>query len=242
MPETLHSVIFVVAVLVIVALAIVAMVHAHKKEKQRTADLIALADSLDLSFTPGKDTSHDELFSQFAVFRNGHSRAAYNTLQGHRDIGGRRFGLRMGDYTYKVTSSNGKQTTTTTYRLSYCVLLIPLAGVPRLLIRPEHLFDKLGSAIGFDDIDFESSEFSKRFFVKSDDKRLCYAIVTPRMMEFLLAAGRPTIDIEGGACLSVHGTRRWPASEFSQRLSWLERFFELWPEHVMVELESRAAT
>ena len=242
MPESIHTMLFAVGILAVLALFIVAMIHGHKKEKQRTVDLITMADELGLSFSPGKDTSHDDLFSQFAVFRNGHSRAAYNTMQGHREIGGRRFGLRMGDYTYKVTSSNGKQTTTTTYRLSYCILQIPLPGVPRLLIRPEHLFDRLGSAIGFDDIDFESSEFSKRFFVKSDDKRLCYAIITPRMMEFLLAAGKPTVDIEGGACLSVHGTRRWPASEFQQRLAWLERFFELWPEHVLAELESRGAT
>jgi hypothetical protein len=34
---------------------------------------------------------------------------------------------------------------------------------PTLLVRPEGLLDKLAGIVGVDDIDFESSEFSKRF-------------------------------------------------------------------------------
>lgn len=240
MPQSIHPILIVLAVMIVGGLIIAAIVVSHKKEKQRNAELHAMADKLGFDFHLGKDTNHDELFSQFGVFRQGHSRAAYNTMIGEREINGARFGVRMGDYTYKVTTHNGKSSSTTTYRLSYCILLIPYPRVPRLLIRPEHFMDKIGSAIGFDDIDFESSEFSKRFFVKSDDKRLTYAIVTPAMMEFLLASGKPTVDIEGGACLSLRGTRRWKADEFVDSLTWLDRFFELWPEHVIAELETRA--
>ena len=96
-------------------------------------------------------------------------------------------------------------------------------------------------AFGFDDIDFESAEFSKRFYVKSPDKRFAYDVVHPRMMEFLLDRKAPCVDIENARCCISDGSRRWSPQQFRSTLGWLDTFFERWPEHVLVDLQSRRA-
>lgn len=229
-----------VAIVLIVAVALVllvlAMIAANKREQERRAALAQLAADLDCDFAPDRDTSHDDLYSQFSIFRQGHSRTAMNTIQGTIAHADTPYLLRMGDFQYKITTSNGKTTTTTTYRLSYLILHPPMGPIPDLLIRPEGLFDKLAGAFGLDDIDFESAEFSKRFFVKSDNKKFAYDVVTPAMMEFLLASDRRTLCIEDSVCLVTTGTRRWSPDEFRSNLDWTLRFFDLWPTYLVEDL------
>ena len=121
----------------------VAIYFSWKAEEERRRALAAFAAELGLSFDSAKDFGHDERYANFEIFRRGHSRAAYNTMTGTLPINGTDHPVILGDFTYKVTSSNGKSSTTTTYRFSYLILHLPLPGVPDLLIRPEHIFDKL---------------------------------------------------------------------------------------------------
>lgn len=225
----------------IVAVVITAAILAHLAAKKRREELQALADGLGWRFDPGEDPDHDDRFAQFEVFRRGHSRRAYNTLRGEIDVDGRRLRAQAGDFRYKVTSGSGKNRRTTTYRFSYLIVHLPWP-TPALLIRPEGLFDKLAGAFGFDDIDFESAEFSRRFYVKSDDKRFAYDVVHPRMMEFLLAGQPPMIDVEAGQCCFSDGRGRWAPDTLRGRIDFLDRFLELWPRHVVQELETRHGT
>lgn len=216
-----------------IAAVIAAAVYSRKMAEKRRQELRAVAQELGFRFDALKDADHDERFPQFEVFRRGHSRCAFNTLQGVAQIGDRSFAAKMGDYEYKVTTSNGKSTTTTTYRFSYLILTLPFPGVPSLTIRREGVFDKVAGVLGFDDIDFESVEFSRRFHVKSADKRFAYDVIDPRMMEFLLAGEAPVVDIDGGACCFHGGNRQWTPQQFKAMLSWSKAFFERWPRHVV---------
>jgi hypothetical protein len=148
------------------------------------------------------------------------------------EIHGRQCQAKMGDYEYKVTSSNGKTTTTHTHHFSYLIAHLPYAPLPDLYVRREGLLDKLKSALGFPDINFESAEFSKRFYVKCPDKRFAYAVIHPAMMEYLLASDAPAIDIENCRCCVSDGGNTWSAEEFRQHVEWIRGFFDLWPEHV----------
>ncbi len=148
----------------------------------------------------------------------------------------RGYPVRMGDFVYKVTRRSGKTTTTHTYRFSYLIVHLPFGRVPDLLIRREGVFDKIAGAFGFDDIDFESSEFSRKFHIKSPDKRFAYDVCHPRMMEYLLQTSPPAIDIENGRCCISDGSRRWEPPQFKATLSWVRTFFDHWPEHVTAEL------
>ncbi len=232
-----------VPILVFAAVAILVVggaIASFRMDRKRREALAALAADLGWSFDPAKDSTHDTLYARFEVFRRGHSRAAYNTLRGTLTIDGRPYPAQMGDFTYKVTTGSGKNRSTTTYRFSYLILRLPFAPTPSLLIRPENILDKLAGAVGFDDIDFESAEFSRRFFVKSSNKRFAYDVVHPRMMEFLLSLARPTaIDIEHGSCCLTDGARRWDVGQFRWHLGFAAQFFDHWPDHLTAELDAR---
>jgi hypothetical protein len=210
----------------------------RRAARLRRAALAALAAEWGWRFDPDHDAAHDEEYAHFELFRRGHSRSAYNTLSGALTLDGRRWPAKAGDFRYMVTSSDGKHTTTHTYVFSYLIVHLPFRGVPDLLIPREGLFDKLAGVFGFDDIDFESEEFSRRYCVKSPDKRFAYAVVHPRMMEFLLAEQPPAIDIEQGRCCLTDGRSRWSPEEFRGRREVAVRFFEHWPEHLLVGLET----
>ncbi len=228
------------ALLIFAFIALVAAViyYSWLAAKKRREGMQALARELGWRFYAAHDSSHDDEYSHFEIFRKGHSRSAYNTLVGSLEIDGRSFPAKAGDFRYRVTSSSGKSTTTTTYRFSYLILHLPFRNTPELLIRREGLFDKLAGAFGFDDIDFESEEFSRRFHVKSSDKRFAYDVIHPRMMEFLLDTRAPMIDVEQGRCCLSDGGRRWKPEGFHDRIRFLREFFDLWPDHLTAGLES----
>lgn len=231
----------VLVAVVVLALVGAALYFGHKAEQERIAALRLIASERGWAFDPSSDTRHDDEYGCFSIFKQGHSRRAYNTISGDHTINGRSHRIRMGDYLYKVTTSNGKTTSTTTYRLSYLIVRLAYAGVPDMVIRPEHFFDKIGAAIGFDDIDFESAEFSRRFHVKSADKRFAYDVVTPRMMEFLMASPGRSVDLKRGMICVTGGVKRWKPEEFLPQLSWISGFVDLWPDHVVRGLEEGRA-
>jgi len=227
----------VAVVILVLLLAIAGAIWAWKLEQQRTLELQALAQELGLDFDPRDDSAHDDEYAQFEIFRRGHSRVAQRTMHGTLEVFGTRCAVRLGDFRYRVTRSNGKSSSTTTYRFSYLIVHPPWPS-PTLLVRPEGLFDKVKGAFGFDDIDFESIEFSRAFWVQSNDKRFAYDVLHPRMMEFLLAERPPMLDLEGGALCVSDGQRRWDPPAFRARIAFLRRFCELWPRHLVKDLES----
>ncbi len=59
------------------------------------------------------------------------------------------------------------------------------------------------------------------------------------MIEFLLSCDPPPIDLrDGWLCLNGPGT--WPAEDFASRVRFLEKFFDLWPDYLRADLDSRA--
>lgn len=223
---------------VLLGIAVFAYLSYLQQVKRREA-MGDLAIELGWSIDPWPDESHDEQYAHFEIFTRGHSRSAYNTLSGHIQIKSHEWPARMGDYTYKITSGSGKNRRTTTYRFSYMILETPFMLAPALLIRPEGFFDKVAGAFGFDDIDFESEEFSRKFHVKSRDKKFAYDVCHARMMEFLLATQPPCVDIERGRCCISDGTRCWEPEQFRATITWLQQFYGQWPEHVAKELQPK---
>ncbi len=226
----------ILLVLLVLALVGVAGYLGWRAEKQRREALASLARRLGWTFDSSRDSDHDDEYAHFEIFRRGHGRAAFNTMTGEMEIDGRHWPVKMGDFVYKVRRRSGKTTQTHTYRFSYAILHLPFPQVPDLLVRREGMFDKVAGALGFDDIDFESAEFSRRFHVKSTDKRFAYDVIHPRMMEFLMGSNAPTVDIEHGRCCLSDGKRRWEPADFEATLAWARDFFDRWPDHVLGEL------
>lgn len=228
---------FPVLVVGILVLAIVAVVFGHLAEKRRREELAAFAGEIGWRFDPSR-RSNDPLLARFEQFRRGHSRRAFNTLNGTLDARGLECDAQAGDFLYKQTSGSGKNRRTTTYRFSYLVLDLPFRAVPDLVIRREGMFDKLTSVLGFDDIDFESDEFSRKFFVQSRDRKFAYDLIDPRMMEFLLAKSPPRIELEAGFLCLTDGSSRWDPHQFGVQLDTARDFLGRWPDHLVDRLGS----
>ena len=235
MNSFLPILLFVVFGVTVVLLA----AHSYHQQQRRLSEILTLNDRLNWQFSSANDYSYDGRYAQFEVFCRGSSRYAYNTLSGEVQVGDATWLARMGDFHYKTTSSDGKRTRTHNHDFSYLLIDLPYSAAPDLRIRREGVFDVLASAFGFDDIDFESAEFSKRFHVKSSNKKFAYDVIDPRMMEFLLASDAPAVEIQHSRCCLTDGNSTWSAAEFEQRVHWVAKFFELWPRHLVADLKSR---
>jgi len=228
--------------IVFAVLVIVAGYFSYQAQQRRMAELGQLAAGRGWRFDSAKDHSHDERYGHFSIFTQGSARYAYNTIGGTLRVEDQSWPLQLGDYRYQTTSHDGKRTRTHTHTLSYILLETPYLGLPELFIRSEGFFDKVAGFLGFDDIDFESAEFSDRFVVKSRDKRFAYDVLHPRMMEFLLDGVPPTIEFRRGQCCFTLGEKCWSVAEFEAVLDWIPEFFALWPRHVTSPTADRIET
>jgi hypothetical protein len=238
MPDT-FLLFFLLAVGVVVFFAWLA----RKQAKERTAALGLLAARRGWNFYgDNRDRRIEASYPQFPLFRRGHTRHAHNRLSGRIRAFDTELRAEAGDYHYQITSGSGKNRSTRTCRFSFILVALPFGPqLPGLRVRTENLFDKLAGAIGFEDIDFESAEFSRRHHVSSSDRRFAYALIDPRMIEFLLGHHPPVFELAGGVLLviSSEGSRRWEAPEFSAALDWTQAFLDHWPGHLATDLRGR---
>ncbi|MET7278234.1 hypothetical protein ABZS29_08395 [Kribbella sp. NPDC005582] len=106
------------------------------------------------------------------------------------------------DYSYQThtTDSKGRRTTTT-HKFGVVVLGLP-GALPHLEVTHEGIFGgAVANAFGFRDLQFESDQFNRAFRVKADDERFGHAVITPRMMELLLARGEIGWRFEGNSLI-----------------------------------------
>jgi hypothetical protein len=232
----------VLIILAIIAVIAVVAYFSWKIERDRTVALSVEAARLGWRFH-GSQKNHrfDEERPQFDCFQRGHSRYAYNCMEGTLAMFGRDLPAEAGDYHYQITSGSGKNRSTQTYQFSYLLVNLPFGPrLPSLVVRPEGLFDKLAGAVGFEDIDFESAEFSRRFHVSSSDRRFAYNLIDPRMIEFLLSAEPPRIELGAGTLLIVadQAGGRWETTDFTTAVQWANGFMEHWPSFMVRDLSS----
>ena len=187
-----------VAVLIVLAIgvAIAIAVVAYLAEKKRREAIMRWAATNGWSYS-GEDGRWVDAW-RGDPFDEGHSRKAANVLE--REVGGRR--AVVFDYSYKVTTSNGKTTTTTTYEFSVYAQQLP-AALPDVTIEPEGLWDKAVKLFGAQDVELESVEFNDRYRVKADDPKVAYDVLNARTMEALLAVSGLDIRIQGSWIVGV---------------------------------------
>jgi hypothetical protein len=214
-----------------------------KHERERMEAMGLLAQRLKWAFSgQEKDSGFDGRYGQFGCFQRGHSRYAHNQMRGMMAVWGREVEAQAGDFHYKITRRNGKTTSTTTYRFSYFLVKLPWGSrMPSLALRTEGFMDKLAGAIGFEDIDFESADFSRRYHVRSSDRRFAFDVLHPRMIEWMLDAAPPTFEVTGGVLLVVSGGDRWAPGEFQRAAGWTESFFGRWPDYLVKDMTARLA-
>lgn len=141
-------------------------------------------------------------------------------------------------FEYSWTSQSGEHSTT--YR--YPVVVMPLpSALPLLWVLPQTWDNQLSNPLGSGDITFESAVFNERFMVSSDNDRYAYAVVHPRMMEYLMAcpfAGWG-LRIEGNNAIFFGRGPQLPDG-VAPAASWLAGFISLIPGHVYEQYATTA--
>ncbi len=185
----------VALIILFVGLAIALAVYSVVAARKRREALFVLASRLGLVFDPAPSHLLAERFGFLNQLAQGSNRYAFNVLSGQYQGNE----VLVFDYHYETHSTDSKGHTTTHHHyFSFFILLLP-ANFPELRITRENLFTRIAEAFGYEDINFESAEFSRAFCVRSKDKKFAYDACNGQMMEYLLANRDLSIEIEGPA-------------------------------------------
>jgi hypothetical protein len=224
---------FVGLICVLIIGGIAFAVWRRQLREKRMMELAMWAEANGFSFRATVDRSMHWRFRDFRCLQRGDDRYGYNIIEGA--IGARP--VCAFDYHYETHSTGSKgQRQTHHHHMS---ALVVEAGLPLkpLFIRPEGFLDQLAEFIGFDDIDFESAEFSKRFLVKSPDRRWAYDVLHQKTMELMLAYPSFTLDFQGSQIMAYRDNKRLSTGEFSAALQLITGILDNLPESVVRELK-----
>jgi hypothetical protein len=189
-----------------IALIVVLGILGYISAAKRREAMAALAARLGLRFDPNKSWDIAQRYRFLDKLRSGSNRYAFNILSG----GYQGHDVSLFDYHYETHSTDSKGHRQTHHHyFSFFILHLP-ASFPELIIGSEGFFSKIAQALGYDDIDFESHEFSRKFCVRSADKKFAYDVCNARMIEYLLSNPDLTIEIEADALAISFGSRLTP--------------------------------
>jgi len=226
---------FVVFLLIVLALVPVA-IWAAKQEKKRVEALEAWVRSKGWRFVASR---REEPGWQWDLFRRGHSR--YAQVLATVDLPGATPGLEgasalVFEYHYAITSGTGRNRRTRHYWRTCAVL--DLAFDPgHVSFESEGVGDKLAAMFGFDDIDFEDAEFSRRFKVQADEKKHAWDLLDGALMTWLKA--HPGVQFESRkrqALVVLEEPGRGSPQRFEQLVDWSRGFLAQVPR-VLVNAE-----
>lgn len=215
--------IFAAVIAIVIAVAVLGWLW----EKKRREAMASVAARLGLDFTPGRNHAIAGHYQFLDALRKGSNRYAFNILSGRY----REFPVYVFDYHYETHSTNSKGQRQTHHHYFSFFILEQSRDFPELRIYPETIWHKLGKMIGFDDINFESLEFSRAFCVRSKDRKFAYDVCHPRMMEFLLAHRDLSLEIELHA-VALSFNRRLKPEEIPARLDQLVEIVNLFPDYL----------
>ena len=210
-------------IVIIVIVVVAGIIYSYYVTAQRRKELTAWAHSHGMSFTSDKNHAFDKLFGNFKCLGRGHSRYAYNIMEGQWGESP----IVAFDYHYATGSGKNRSD----HYFSAVILSSPIPLKP-LYIRREGFFDKLTEFFGFDDIDFESAEFSRKFYVKSSDKRWAYDVIHARMMEYLMTAPDFSIQFDLMHIIAWQG-RKFKPADFQAGAELISGILDRLPEYVV---------
>lgn len=201
-------------ILVIFIVLIVAATARAWFSHRRNREMRWLAEELDLEYDPGGAPAMRPVHQSLGrAGRRGRS-FTRNTLSGQY----RGYRVFAADYH--------------TSRRVFAIFQLSLPGkFPLLAISPERRKFTGGPRLEYDDISFESNEFSRKFRVKARDKKFAYDVCHPRMIDFLLANDDLLVQIERDK-LTLFSSRCLAPKMVRTNLDRLVEFRELLPGYL----------
>lgn len=214
---------------VVVGLMATAALYGFIQARKRREALFELAQRLNLRFDVGEDRAIAGRFGFLKQLTQGSNRYATNVLSGnyHQNE------ILAFDYHYETYTHDKNGTHTEHHWFSFFILTLP-ASFPELTIRREGIFTKIAEVFGYQDINFESAEFSKTFNVRSPDKKFAYDVCNAQMMEYLLANRDLSIEIENNV-LALAFTNRLSAEQIEFNLQRLVEIRSRMPAYLFTQ-------
>lgn len=186
-----------------------------------------------LAFHHVTDYEFESKYPGFSALQQGSNRYAYNLLTGtFKDRSFTGF-----DYHYETYTTNSKGERQTSNHYFSGVILGSDVPLKPLSIRPEGLFDKLAGLVGFDDINFESAEFSRKFHVSADDRKWAFDVLHARAIEYLLAREPMTIQF-GAYQVLVTNSSTFVPEQFEKSADLCCGLLALLPQYVIDQQRS----
>ena len=227
--------------LVLVVFAVLAggmIYYGWVQEKKRLEALSRLAAELGFVFEPDKDTTRrGGRYDQIDLLTKGSNRFTQNHLVGQ--VEGRQvIACDFHDETYSNNHKGHRQTHHHYFGIVF--IEIPLR-MSQVCIRGENILDKLAGALGFEDIDFESAEFSRRFHVSAKERKFAYDLIHPRAMEYLLDHDSYSWEFDG-TVIALYQSSRFKPEAIQSAIQTAIGFIPLIPEYVLAERSRPNAT
>ena len=168
----------------------------RKGSEQRTKEFTRISEQLGMTFSARvKGRAKDRATPPLPLFREGRSRVVTNMLHGDSELLGFAEEFEVRIFAYGFAQQQQDQHV----MQSVICFQSPQLNLPKFQLRPEHFFDKIGSKLGYQDIDFEShptaAEFSKKYLIRGKDEQKIRALFTDEVLAFF--AGQDKICVEG---------------------------------------------
>ena len=198
---------------------------AYRADRARRQAFAALAKQRGWTYAE-EDDRYADRFSG-TPFGTGSHRRARNVVTGR--LGDRP--IVAFDYSYVTSSTDAHgNRQSRTHRYAVCALSLP-TFLPSLTVSPENVLTRIAGALGFDDVEFESEEFNRRFRVRAEDRKCASDILHPRTLELLLAGEPLSWRVAGSDLIAWDGGLASPEQVVS-RLELLSKVLDGVPSFV----------
>lgn len=177
-------------------------------------------------------TSGQSQFGFVQRISDGHSHEQHDFMSGSKN--GHR--VDICNYLYKTTHTDDEGDDVDKNHWHGLAILQTPGWFPALRIEPENALKRIGHVVTGSDIDFESLEFSRRYEVKSDDKRFAYDFCNARMIELLLAHPKTRIEADGSA-FAIVKKGKWRLEELDDVCELLVDVRALLPAYLFETVE-----
>jgi hypothetical protein len=192
-------------IVVVLVIAAIGAIYGVIRARKRLEGLFELAQRLGLNFSAAEDYGLADRYGFLKQLAQGENRYARNVLSGTWQQNQ----VLAFDFHYETYTQGKSGRETHHHWFSFFILTLP-SFFSDLTIRRENFLTKVAEVFGYQDIKFESAEFSRAFCVRSPDKKFAYDVCNAKMMEYLLANRDLSVEIENqvlalafDTCLSV---------------------------------------
>jgi len=192
------------------------LVIKHEKDRQKALKNI----SLRIGMTYKKDCDLKHLISNFKIFNKGWARKTSNLLEG------RRSSINWKIFEFQYTTNAGKSSSTTKQTIFFAEIEKVL---PNFILKPEHIFHKIGNAFGYKDIDFERNpDFSKKYFLKGKEEKKIREIFKPEILNYFEHNNiKATIEAEEKKIIYYSTGKRIKPKDMNSKLEEVSKLINL---------------